>query len=265
MKKLKLSSSVITFILLLSLIFSCRTIKDTDYLSQNDPINNDIKLEGIVNIDSLRKTIKDYGNIAIKGYYNTNLSLDTILEVQKITIDDFALNKTKYKTEIHSVKKTKYENDYDNKNDNIYHTKAIYKSGKKTLDIIKLFSKEVYGDNFNASDKYSGKIKLQLIYFDEKKKVIFLNAYLMFIPALFGVPVSLSKTRIKIKVSIIDNNNSIIKEYISTGHGKSYIALYWGYGNDVSRRSAMLAFKDAFQVIKQQISEDKEKIISILK
>jgi hypothetical protein len=251
--------------LFITIFSSCKTIKEIDFCSVNTPINHELNLEGIVNIDSVRNTINHYGNITLKGYYNGNIKIDKKYKdvekftIKKITIDDHSqLHKTKYSSEIYNEKVLHPKTNSIKEKANTFHTVAIFEPEKRAIDLIKMFSREVYGNELLFPTEYIGKIKLELISFEENRTVNLFNAWFLFFPSLFGMPVSNSKTYLEIKASIMDNTNKLIKEYSSKGEGKAFIALYWGYGNDVSRKSAIIAFKEAIGNINKKIEEDKE-------
>lgn len=219
----------ISICFILSILFiSCRTIKHDDYIVQdNTPILLP-SLEPVVYIDNIKEKIS-------RGRVNISENI----EVEKLTTHMYGVN-----SDI-SIK---------------------YIPDKRIIDIIKAFSNDIKRNIIDTNLKTIGSIHLNIMSFKEAKSngLMFLSAWLFFTPNLLGFPLSEIKTDMIIQIQIKDSNDKTIKTYESKGAGKSYIAMYWGYGEDAQRKSTILAFQDAMSNIKLQILNDKNELKEML-
>jgi hypothetical protein len=54
------------------------------------------------------------------------------------------------------------------------------------------------------------------------------QTFMLYTPALFGVPIASQHSEIDLTTEIRDRNNDVIGRYTSHGEGAAYSALYWG-------------------------------------
>lgn len=87
------------------------------------------------------------------------------------------------------------------------------------------------------------------------------------VPYLFGMPARAAKTFLQIQVNIYDQQQNLVGSYQSPYYGdKEYVALYWGYsGSNAISKTAMDTFKMCMDNIKQQIANDTERLVGLLK
>ncbi|MEP7263164.1 MAG: hypothetical protein ABI772_01630 [Bacteroidota bacterium] len=99
---------------------------------------------------------------------------------------------------------------------------------------------------------------LEINYFAETRDPFFniLSLLTASIPNFLGMPYGNVMTDIEINLSIKDFKNNTIKSYSATGNANTYIGLYWSYGGDAKRKSAIEAFKVAMEEIKVKIITD---------
>lgn len=231
------------FIVLLN---SCRTIKEIDFIaSENSPWTELPSLEATVDFDSLSRKIS-YGKIKVSGYYNAVIKVkehEERTDSIHVIIEDEGFSENMHR-----------------ENPEYYRTEVVFVPEVRVYDIIKLFSKEVYGNGTKNDTNYVGSVDLELLSFNDKKSIglVIFSIWTFCVPSLVGVPINKVKTDLEIKVSVLDKNNLPIKSYTAKGNGNAFIALYWGYGEDAWRKSAINAFHDAFQSINLQIKADKE-------
>jgi hypothetical protein len=126
-------------------------------------------------------------------------------------------------------------------------------------DILKAFTTDVRKNIIVNNDKKQGYILLQFKYFSTNNSS-FLLPYFSALGTLclIGFPFTYIKTELEIKLTISDKKDNIINFYTGDGKGTAFVAMYWGYGNDVYRKSTIIAFKNAMENIRQQISNDKQ-------
>lgn len=141
-----------------------------------------------------------------------------------------------------------------------------YVPEKRVNDILKIFAYDVRNNINNADSIAHGSIQLELINNKEKKSFLltFFSIWTLCMPSLIGVPVTSIKTELEIRASIFDSKNNFIGKYDAKGLGRSYVAMYWGYGEDAERKSNIIAFKNAMASIKTQINNDKQALIEKL-
>ena len=238
-----MSRSFFLILISISFLYSCRTIKEADFQPlDHNSLNNLPPLEVSLNIDSLKEKIS-YGKIVVSGYYNTTIKVQENFDSVSVTFID------------EDIKRKNVLRDPE-----VYQTEAIFVPEIRIYDLMKRISKEVYGENAGLDKKFDGEIKFELLSFEEKKDIGYtiFSAWLFFTPNLLGFPTSKNKTILEIKISIFNKDNEFVKSYVANGEGSAYMAMYWGYGMDVWRKSAIRAFNNAMTSIHQKISEDEE-------
>ncbi len=210
------------------ILISCRTIKPSDFVVKDTTPALLPTLEPEANMDNLENVISS-GNIKITG----------IIEYTKAT---YSLVKV----------------DYD--------LTLEYIPEKRIYDILKVYASEVKNNIIDTTSQPYGSIQLDLISFNEKRNIFltFFSLWTLCVPSLIGIPISSIKTELEIQITICDINKNVIKKYKGAGTGLSYIAMYWGYGEDAWRKSAIEAFKDAMKDIRTQIIKDKDELKSKL-
>ncbi|HKK11104.1 MAG TPA: hypothetical protein VJ939_09715, partial [Bacteroidales bacterium] len=105
---------------------------------------------------------------------------------------------------------------------------------------------------------YEGSIAFAVDSFDVKwsKGMAFLSTYLVGFPQLFGIPANVVKTHATITVTFRDDMGKVLKAYQASGDGLARIGMYWGYGEDGWRKSAIEAFREAIFEISQKARGD---------
>ena len=127
-------------------------------------------------------------------------------------------------------------------------------------DIIKLFSKEVYGNDHKIDNSYLGSVNLELVSFKQKRSfgLSVLSIWTLCVPSLVGFPINNIKTSLELKITIYNKDFEEIKSYNTKGKGNAFVAMYWGYGEDVRRKSLINTFHNTFEIFEKQIIEDIE-------
>lgn len=129
-------------------------------------------------------------------------------------------------------------------------------------DILRVYWADIKEHFLNNDSVPVGSICLKFNSFSTKlSPVLGIADYCtVLIPCLFGMPANRVKTRLIISVTISNKQNESIKTFIAEGTGTAYLAMYWGYGEDVWRKSAINAFKDAMHNFKQQLRTEQAAI-----
>lgn len=127
-----------------------------------------------------------------------------------------------------------------------------YSSDQRINDLLKLFVTEMEFSVYGNDSAYQGMALMEIMYFAESRDPFFsiISPITAFIPNLLGMPFGNVMTDIEVSITIKDFNNNKLKTYIGKGYANTYIGLYWSYGGDAKRKSAMVAFKEAMQEIK---------------
>lgn len=261
MKNLK---SLLFLFLLITVFHSCKTIKETDFVS-DAPIEN--KLPALVptlDIYNLEKNIS-FGYIKITGdktgYFtlDSTLSLDSFVSImgpdEGILEMDFPADSLEYyirnKKAIIRYKMLNPDEDIE--------LKCQLIPDERVNDLIRLYGVEVNNNLCVQESNAWGYCDLEILSLKEKRNPFLagFSAITLCVPALLGAPIQSLKTTIEIKICIYDSKNRVIETYTAKGKGVSFIALYWGYFSDDGwRKSLLLAFSDAMSQIKQSIERD---------
>ncbi len=103
-------------------------------------------------------------------------------------------------------------------------------------------------------------VHLKLVDFEDKRNfpLVFFSIWTLGIPSLIGIPFNSSVTKLSIEVSVLNKDFRLLKKYKASGKGQAFMALYWGYGKDLNRKSNLNAFTEAFTSIENQIACDIE-------
>ncbi len=240
MKALPLYKHTLLVLLLSSFLCSCKTIKERDF-SIDKPISKIVPpLRGSIDIANLKKLIS-YGSLRVSGYYDGYYKINKDFDTISVLVIDPTIRNSELRT-----------------NPERYETRVTFSEDKRVSDIIKLFSKEVYGDSTASGNSTFGDIEFELISFKEKKNPLlaFFSIWTLCIPSLVGVPVNYIKTSLEIEVKITDKEKARAFKYKAKAKGIAFIAMYWGYGDDAVRKSNLSAYKNAMKSIKTQIQND---------
>ncbi|MEA3505348.1 MAG: hypothetical protein U9R32_09180 [Bacteroidota bacterium] len=204
--------------------FSCKTLKPIDFAISNTPHNLLPTLEIEVNMSNLLNRIYDG-------------SIDSTAKIKYTTLTNSVIER--------------------------YNGLEIeYRPEQRVYDILSLYNKQVKHNIIDTTGFPQGSVRLDLLYFNEKRDVSMaaLNSWSLGIFNLFGVPFTSYKTKIETQVAIYDRDGFEIKKYRGTGEGFVYIAMYWGYGRDAYRKSALDAFKNSMKQIEKQIVNDNKEL-----
>ncbi len=223
----KTIASIFLIFMLFLVTISCRTLK---------PYELQVQKKNIIGLPTLKPQIN------IQSFY------DKI--IQGIIFSD---------------KTVEYETLGDRIFDSIVDIKIKYYPDKRVEDILKIYLGEVKTNISNSDQSPEGLIQLDLIYFKERRNIVLVifNTWTLFMTTLLGVPATSVTTIMEIKITIRDVNNQILKSYSGKGKGKgtAFVAMYWGYGEDAWRKSAIVAFKKSMDIIKSQIAKDQKQLI----
>ncbi len=91
-----------------------------------------------------------------------------------------------------------------------------------------------------------------------------LSGVTLMIPNLLGMPIGAYKMTLDVDVEIYNSSQKLIGRYNATASAKKYMALYWGYGKDCARVANIMAFRDAMNIIKEQIRNDHNSLMEKL-
>jgi len=197
--------------------------------------------------------------------YNVKNSSPILLPNLEPQADMYNLQNVISKGYIQITSDVEYQYIYDLKNVD-YNLKIKYFPEQRIYDIIRLFANEVKYNIVDTSSETKGSIQLNLISFKERKNLplCFFSVWIMGYPCLLGVPFTYYTTKITAQITIYDKNNIEIKKYDGTGKGVAFMAMYWGYGHDTRRKSAIEAFKNVMINIIFQINNDKTELMTKL-
>ena len=240
----------LNFCLLISCLFlcNCRTLKESDFAIRESLLTIIPPLEGTVDLNNLKENIS-FGTVKLSGYYNGILKVHHDFDSIRIFIEDPYFSKRAQRID-----------------PDFYFTKTEYKPDERVNDMIKLFSKEVKKSSSKGDSLKIGTIQLEILAFNEKKYtwLTVISGITLFIPNLIGMPLNRINTTLDIQVTIFTNSNQSIGKFKASGNGIAYTAMYWGYGEDANRKSAIMAFNNAMTSIKEQIKNNKNQLISDL-
>lgn len=225
-------------------ISSCRTLKKTDFIAHEPMTTLLPPLQGEVNLYNLRDNIS-FGYVKLSGHYNGILKITEYFDSLRIIIEDKNFKK-------------KAARMYPE----LYYTNIQYSPDERVNDMIKMFSNEINGNIQQTAIHNNGTIQLQLLSFKERKNPLltFFSIWTLCVPTLIGVPLNSINTTLEIQVTISNLRNETLATYKASGYGSAFIAMYWGYGSDAQRKSALAAFANAMTSIKEQIRNNKNEL-----
>lgn len=129
----------------------------------------------------------------------------------------------------------------------------INTTDSRVTDALKLYSIFV-NDNICEinQEKNYGKALIGIVSYKERKNAAwtFFSMWTLCSINFLGFPLREVSTELEINISIYDNQGNFIKNYIGKGKGLAYLAMYWGYGEDVRRKASLDAFRQALTEIK---------------
>lgn len=109
----------------------------------------------------------------------------------------------------------------------------------------------------NRTKEY-GKALVGIVSYKEKKNALwtFISIWSLCTINLVGFPLREVNTEVELNISILDQQGNFVRNYIGKGKGLAYLAMYWGYGEDVRRKASLDAFRQAFTEIEKNILND---------
>lgn len=210
------------WILIIVLISSgCMTLKQKDYLIESDSEAYLPNLMLTADWQNLKRTIKS-GHEKVEGDINHSGILNDIV--------------------IHH---------YD-----LRHRKV---PDARIFDALRVFAYEMKGNIADTTASfYEGSISFAVDSFDVKwsKGLAFLSVYLLGVPQLVGIPANVVKTNTTVTITFRDDRGNVLKNYQASGFGLARIGMYWAYGEDGWRISAVEAFREAISEITWKARKD---------
>lgn len=231
------------------MLSSCLTIKESDLVSDMSALPDLNKsLEPSVDLNNLSNKIS-YGKLRISGHYNGVVKLEQRADSIDLLIYDDNFDRTSYL-----------------ENPDQYSSTVEYVPEIRIYDLITLFSNDIYGEDYSRDTSFGGRIELELTEFRDRKNIplALISICTMGVPSLVGFPFGSIKTTLTLKLSIFNSQNELVSVYTAEGKGSAFIAMYWGYGDDVRRKSLIRAYRNAMFTIGKEIETDKELINSKL-
>ncbi|OFY71449.1 MAG: hypothetical protein A3G23_11555 [Bacteroidetes bacterium RIFCSPLOWO2_12_FULL_37_12] len=201
-------------------------------------------LQGEIDLNNLKENIS-FGFVKLSGHYNGVLKITEYFDSLRIIIEDpnFKEKEAKMYPEL-------------------YYTNVQYSPDERVNDMIKMFSNEINENISQTATENNGTIQLKLLSFKERNNplLIFFSIWTLCVPTLIGIPLNNINTTLEIQVTISNLRNETLGTYKANGYGNTFIAMYWGYGSDAHRKSALAAFADAMTTIKEQIRNNKTEL-----
>jgi hypothetical protein len=268
-KQLRMANKLIYCLVVITLLsYSCRTIKENDFAVRSPLGTNLPLLQGNVDVKNLSEQFS-YGRLRISGYYDGVIIVRNDIDSLKmfVTDKDFFFHEQKASSTADSsgvfIEDESFNTIDFNMNPDKYFTRVKFIPDERVSDVMKLFSNEfkIGGDNIDTVP--IGNIKLEIVSFKEKRNLFFtiFSIWTLCIPSLAGVPINQINSDIELQLTIYNSNNEPIGKYDGKGHGTAFIAMYWGYGGDAWRKSALVAVSNAMTMAKSEIDKDKDRLI----
>ena len=235
------NSSFLKFILIIFILYGCRTLKESDYIYQNKKLFatlSPIKIS--IDIPNLRQVFSQ-SKYSVPGRFYGNLDVDKkndsiyiVLNNQTYLDKAIALSKFSDNMMIHKIPDI------------------------RAYDIINYYTSSTDQHQSNSANNYYAHLKITS--FEEKRNLplVIFSAWTIGLSSIIGIPFNTSTTNISIELSLLNDHLDIIKKYKAKGKGRSYMALYWGYGKDLPRKSNLSAFNEALESISEQIAIDRD-------
>lgn len=241
-----MNRTLAVFLVVSTVFAGCRTVRDIDFVSEQPLANQLPPLEVVVDIDNLKEQISP-GSIRLTGYYD-----EVITKVENTdTVIIYNENFDRYD----------YEADPSR-----YHTEAVYTPDPRVRDFIKIVSSE-----FNKSDQSflntpDAEVYVELLSFESKQDAFltFLTVWTLGVPALVGFPVTVVTTNLEVQMTFTDASGSEVGKFSASAKGSAPMAMYWGFGKDAKRKSAINAMKNALKYLKTDIEADRERLYPAL-
>ena len=146
--------------------------------------------------------------------------------------------------------------------DDVIHLDSITNKNKnidkRTNDGIEIFRYDVENNISLKSADTSGYILCDITSCKIGRNPTFniICSYLFYLPSLIDFPSTVIHTSIELRATIYNKDHKFIKSYYGHGKGTACVAMYWGYGVDCSRKSSLIAIKNAMTEIKANINSD---------
>lgn len=219
----------ILFLVIIPILFSCRTIKPDALKAYGNKSMNLPQMTPQINIQSF------YYEIIIGTLYTTE-------QIEYIPLGDRMI---------------------------ISEDKYILKwyEDKRISDLAQYYVSDVKTNIIDSTDtRQFGYIQLDLISYEKHRMLplTIVAASTLFSICLVGFPASAVNINMGIRLTLRDANYNIIKSYEGYGKGTAFLSMYWGYGDDEYRKANLDAFKEAMNICKLKIKEDRDYIINKL-
>ena len=144
-------------------------------------------------------------------------------------------------------------------------TKSVSYASIDLNNLKSLYYTNMYDNIISKVGEKKGKVVCRLVTGDSDKNVGFfiLSACTLFVPNLFGMPLTYATTNMMVEMDFMDMNNNVVASYKSKPHKvKKYAALYWGY-DDCEGVSIAETFKQCLDDVNKQIKGDYENLEAI--
>lgn len=215
----------------------CRSIKEADLhssntqsTSQNNTFITSIDISSIKNqLNNSRNSIpgKYFGSLEAR---NLNDTINLIQTDQSYLSPPISISKS---------------NVLINKVDDI-----------RAYDIIKSFHNSF--KNLEINDKERHYVHFKLKSFEDKRSLplIIFTAWTLGMSSIIGIPANRYTTNIDVDIYILNKDLDVVKKYSYSAKGSAFMAVYWGYGKDMERKSNLNAFNDVFEKARLNILQD---------
>ena len=148
-----------------------------------------------------------------------------------------------------------------------YDQEPYFDPDPRVDDFIQLYlrqlKKHIEIDSLNSM----GIIQLNLLSFSQTNAnaLRILNLWTLGIPALLGSPVNIVEVEMTLSLNICNSKNEIIEIYTGEGYAKEYLALYYGYGQDVYSVALLKSFSSGMKTAFEKIKNDQKQLNEKLK
>ncbi len=121
---------------------------------------------------------------------------------------------------------------------------------------MRLFRKELEENLMDPYGDVYGEVVITQTVIDQRARLFFPTALLLYTPMLVGFPLAFPKMEIELELRIYDAKRKLIGVYTGTGRGNVTIAMYYGYGFTGAQKMYADAINEAFDEIRSQVRRD---------
>ena len=124
---------------------------------------------------------------------------------------------------------------------------------QRIQDAITIFTRDVTNNICDSSTPSCGTIQMSIAAANIRQRglgLLLASTLLLWTPQLVGVPIGFYETQLDVDVEIFDRNDNIVGRYNTLSKSNVVMALYYGYGFDANRESALACTQKGYAEIK---------------